>query len=232
MKIKRIILSLFNLLKICFLVLLIMNIGFFCRGKEIQQPILEATTTSGTGATTTSTLGTTTTTSGTGTTINQSLYNLDYESWTDTTHPQKWGAFSGGVKAITINQDSTTKYSGNYSIRVEGSNVVDTQRVELLNTNYVSIDPNANYTIRVKILDNTTEIKARIYKDEYSSGMGFITTSNSSDYSVNQSGWQELSYTFKSNSTAAYLSLQVRIYIESGSGTGNINIDYYTLEKN
>jgi len=142
--------------------------------------------------------------------------NPGFENWDDENTLSNWTYESGITVTRCSNPDSV--FSGTYSAEV----ILTTQDQGSTDftSDFISVNPNVDYTFSLHVYDNDPAGKVRLVIYWYDSNQNSLPTSWGT-YSSDQSDWQVLTYTATSPSNAAYAKLGFRFYDVSSSWDGD-----------
>ena len=154
--------------------------------------------------------------------IGQNLVvNGDLESWDDPTTPTGWNVYDN------ISQESTIVYEGTYSAAQLSESSSQKFRQDISN-----IVGGQQYTITYHYLDNTAEARTRIWSYWMENGT-YLDDNEAelrpSEYSVENSEWQEYTVTLTAPLTANEFRFDVRTYKQDGNTGGIIYFDDFIV---
>ncbi len=128
------------------------------------------------------------------------LQNPGFEDWYQG-QPQHWQ----GDDSILLFRDNVIVHTGNYSLK--DSLFTSTQLRADLFQGYIAVQPNIQYDFHIWVWDNDSAGRIRPGIEWYPSGSYW-----SGNYSVDSSGWQELSFTTISPTDAESARVIIRAY--------------------
>ena len=136
------------------------------------------------------------------------IQNPGFENWTSG-NPDNWSYDSGDI----IYQNGDTVHSGSYSARVVVT--TGTQSNTDFYTDTINVSPSTDYTYSFWVFHTDTTIKARLglwYYDDKDSFLG----NHYDPYSTAGTAWQQLSYSFTTDTNVAKVICDIRFYDQTG----------------
>ena len=141
--------------------------------------------------------------------------NPGFENWTGGV-PDNW-SLSGGD--IVVEQEATLIHSGNYSAKITWT-TTSTRHFEQV----VPINPDTDYTLSAWIYDNDSDGRARLTLRWEEEGGTFISN-DYSDYTSDNTEWQNLTVSGTAPSDAAQARLRISVYDTDWDGDATIYAD-------
>ncbi len=136
------------------------------------------------------------------------IQNPGFENWMSG-NPDNWHYDSGDI----IYQNSDTVHGGSYSARVVVT--TGTQTNTDFYTDTINVSPSTDYTYSFYVFHTDTTIKARLgvwFRD----ANGNYISNYYGGYSSAGSSWQQLSYTFTTDTNVAKIICDIRFYDQTG----------------
>ena len=141
--------------------------------------------------------------------------NPGFENWTGGV-PDNW-SLSGGD--IVVEQEATLIHSGNYSAKITWT-TTSTRHFEQV----VPINPDTDYTLSAWIYDNDSDGRARLTLRWEEEG-GLFLSNDYSDYTSDNTEWQNLTVSGTAPSDAAQARLRISVYDTDWDGDATIYAD-------
>jgi hypothetical protein len=142
------------------------------------------------------------------------LQNGDFESWTGGL-PDYWMIDD----SITVIQESGNVHEGSYSAKV--NLLTQTQSLADLAYDTIPISPSQMYLLTAWFYDNDPAGRGRLVLRWYDSGGNYISSNYGSEYTSDQSSWQQLSLEALSPANASFCVAGIRFYDDSASWDGD-----------